>query len=90
MDDAFKHIARDSYVAKLDIRKAYRHVPIHPSDYQVTDLSWELRLKEQFEFEFAYLYDTKLPFEASKAPEIFHRLSQSITRIYNAERRVSQ
>ena len=74
-----KHIKHKSFLAKVDIRKAYRHVPLHPSNYRVTGLSWEFKLKEHLEFEFIYLYDTKLPFGASKAPEIFHRLSQSIS-----------
>ena len=56
-------------------------MPVHPSDYRATGLSWEFKLNEHLEFEFAYLYDTKLPFGASMAPEIFHRLSQAITRI---------
>ena len=34
-----------------------------------------------FFFHWGYLYDTKLPFGASKAPGIFHPLSQAITRI---------
>ena len=28
-----------------------------------------------------YLYDCRLPFEASKSPEIFHRLTQAITQM---------
>ena len=76
--DALKHIKHKSFLAKLDIRKAYRQVPLHPSNYRATGLSWQLKLKEHLEFEFIYLYDTKLPFGASKAPEIFHRLSQSV------------
>ena len=80
--DALKHIAHDSLIlSKMDIRKGYHQLPIYQSNYQVTGLPWEFRLKEHIEFEFAYLYDTKLPSEASKTPKIFHRLSQSITRI---------
>ena len=81
MDDALKHIKTGSYLAKVYFRKAYRDVPVHPSNYQATGLSWQFELKENQEFEFTYFCDTKLPFGASKAPGIFHRLSQAITRI---------
>ena len=79
--DGLKHIKHKSILAKVDIHKVYRHVPLHPSNYRATGLSWEFKLKEHLEFEYIYLYYTKLPFGASKAPEIFQRLSQSITRI---------
>ena len=85
MDDALKHIKTGSYLVKVDIRKVYRHVLVHPLDYRATGLSWQFELKENQEFEFAYLYDTKLPFGASKAPGIFHRLSQAITRIMRSQ-----
>ena len=85
MDDALKHIKTGSYLAKVDIRKAYMHVPVHPSNYWATGISRQFELKENQEFKFAYLYDTKLPFGASKAPGIFHRLSQAITRIMRSQ-----
>ena len=71
IDNAFDHIKKDSFLAKVDISKAYRHVPIHPSNYQATGLSWEFKLNEHLEFEFANLYDTKLLFGASKAQKFF-------------------
>ena len=85
MNDALKHIETGSYLAKVYFRKAYRHVLVHPSNYRATGLSWQFELKENQEFEFAYLYDTKLPFGASKAPGIFHHLSQAITRIMRSQ-----
>ena len=74
MNNALNHIKTGRFLAKVDIRKAYRHIPVHSSNYQATGLSWEFKLREHLEFEFAYLYDTKLP-------KIFHRISQAITRI---------
>ena len=71
VDNALKHIKHKSFLAKVDIRKAYRHVSLHPSNYRATGRSWEFKLKEHLEFEFIYLYDAKLPFGASKRPEYF-------------------
>ena len=63
-------------MAKIDLSSAYRSVPIHPSCYQLMGLSW------QFENDTSptFLMDTRLCFGASKAPEIFQRLSNCITR----------
>lgn len=64
-------------MAKIDLKSAYRHVPLHPSNYQATGLKWKFNNANSF----TYLYDTKLPFGAKRSPEIFHRLTQSITRM---------
>ena len=85
MDNALKHIKTGSYLVKVDIHKAYRHVPVHPLNYRAAGLVWQFELKENQEFEFTYLYDTKLPFGASKALGIFHRLSQATTRIMRSK-----
>ena len=70
-------IKGNAYLAKIDIRSAYRHVPIHPSNYTATGLAWQFRGDNCL----TYLYDYKLPFGAAKSPEIFHRLTQAITRM---------
>ena len=61
----------DSFLTKVDICKAYRHVPVHPSDYRATGLSWEFKLKEHLEFEFAYLYDTNYHLAHLRHPKFF-------------------
>ena len=70
-------LAKPGYwCAKLDLKSAYRSVPIHPNDYRATGLQWH------FEGEKGptYLFDARLPFGATKAPSHFHRLSQAVRR----------
>ena len=42
IDNALKHIKHGSFLAKVDIHKAYMHVPLHPSNCCATGLLWEL------------------------------------------------
>ena len=74
---AVSQIKPNSYLAKLDLKSAYRHVPIHPSNYRATGLAWQFQGDQHV----TYLYDSKLPFGASKSPEVFHRLTQAVTRM---------
>lgn len=74
--DACK-IAKPGYwCAKLDLKAAYRSVPIHKDDYKVTGLKWHF----SGEKDPTYLFDSRLPFGATLAPSHFHRLSQAIGR----------
>ena len=77
VDDAVKLIRPGSWLAKLDIRHAYRHVGIHPSNFMATGLKWQFSGDRTP----TYMYDTRLPFGARSAPSIFHRLSQAIRRM---------
>ena len=67
----------NAYVAKIGVKSAYRHVPIHPTNYNATGLA------RQFsgDIHLTYMYDSKLPFGASKSPDTFHRIRQAITRM---------
>ena len=40
IDDAIKLVDHNYYLAKIDLRYAYRSVPIHPSNYPATGLKW--------------------------------------------------
>lgn len=74
--DACK-IARQGYwCAKLDLKAAYRSVPIHKDDYKVSGLKWTF----EGEKDPTYLFDSRLPFGATLAPSHFHRISQAIGR----------
>lgn len=74
---ALPHIKPGYYMAKVDLKSAYRSVGILPSQTQYTGLKW----KFSGESEYTYLYDSALPFGARKSPGIFHRLTQSVTRM---------
>lgn len=75
VDDVVELAEPGYYMAKVDIKSAYRHVSIHKDSQKVTGLSWIIDGKE------TYLYDNKLPFGARASPTIFHRLTQSVKRM---------
>ena len=77
IEDATSKIKRFDWMAKIDLKSAYRSVPIHPGNYDGTGLKWKFPGDRHF----SYLVDTRLPFGASSSPGIFHRITQSIRRI---------
>ena len=77
IDDAVKLIRPGSWLAKIDIRHAYRHVGIHLANFLATGLKWHFAGDSSP----TYMFDTRLPFGARSAPGIFHRLSQAIRRM---------
>lgn len=74
---ALPHLKPGYFMAKVDLKSAYRSVGLHPSQTQYTGLKW----KFSGDSEYTYLYDSALPFGARKSPGIFHRLTQSVTRM---------
>ena len=77
VERASKLIKPGAFLAKIDLKSAYRHVPIHPSNYTATGLKWTF----SGDTEATHIIDTKLPFGAARSPGIFHRLTQSVTRM---------
>ena len=77
VDKAVSLIKSNTYLAKIDLKSGYRHVPIHQSNYPTTGLARQFRGDNTL----TYLYDCKLSFGAAKSPEIFHRLTQAFTRM---------
>lgn len=41
LDDAIKLLRPNYFMAKIDLRHAYRSVPIHKSNYAATGLQWQ-------------------------------------------------
>jgi hypothetical protein len=70
-------IGSDSYLAKIDLRNAYRSIPIHPSDYNLTGIAW----KFAGDMETTHLVDTKLPFGSAKSCHFFQRISDSVSKM---------
>ena len=64
-------------MSKVDLRHAYRVVPIHPDCYPATGLHWTFAGDDRP----TYFVDTRLPFGASMSPQIFQRLSSSVVRM---------
>ena len=77
LDDATKLIGKDFYIAKVDLRRAYRSVPVHPTNFPALGLKWRFNDDRRS----TYLIDTRLPFGARSAPGIFHRITQSVRRM---------
>ena len=60
-------MGKGTLLAKIDIKSAYRLVPIHPADRQLLGISWQGGI----------LVDTKLPFGLRSAPKIFNALADA-------------
>ena len=71
VDDIVKIIWGLGYgalMAKVDVKAAYRMVPVHPDDHCLLGMQWEGKL---------YI-DTALPFGLCSAPKIFNALADAI------------
>ena len=75
IDDAAKLMAPGWYMAKVDLKSAYRSVPIREHSQQFTVLKWRIGAKT------VYMKDCKLPFGSKLAPGIFHTITQSVKRM---------
>ena len=63
-----KNIGRGAHLFKVDVSRAFRHVKLDPSDYDVLGLKWK---------DLTY-FDTCLPFGSRHGTQIFQRLSDAI------------
>ena len=77
LEDALDFLKPGYYMAKIDLRHAYRSVHIHPSNYQATGLKWNFPGSDLF----AYFVDTRSPYGGRSSPGIFNRLTQAIKRM---------
>ena len=71
VDDAIQVILElgpGALLAKLDIKHAYRNVPVHPQDRWLLGMQWHGR----------YYVDTVLPFGLRSAPKIFCAISDGL------------
>lgn len=77
ISDAAEMVRPNYFAAKVDLKAAYRSVPISPQCYKFAGLKWKFKGDSHF----TYLVDRKLMFGSRLAPMIFHRLSQSVQRM---------
>ena len=63
VDKVTANIKQGAFMAKIDLKSAYRHAPLHPSNYKATGLKWKFNNLD--------LYDTKPPFGAKRSPVFF-------------------
>lgn len=72
VDDAVQHIlqlGRGTKLVKLDLKSAYRIIPVHPHDQHLLAISWEGKI----------YVDRALPFGLRSAPKIFSAVADMIT-----------
>jgi len=72
VEDAIQGVAamgRGSLMAQVDIRQAYKTVPVHPSDWDLLGMVWHGKL----------FVDTALPFGLRSAPKIFTAVADAVT-----------
>jgi hypothetical protein len=77
IDEATKHMSTNTFLAKIDLKEAYRSIPLHPSCYGLTGLHWQFSGDEDS----TYFFDARLPFGASKSCKIFQSLTNAIVRM---------
>ena len=77
LDDAIRALRPHYYMAKIDLRHAYRSVPIRPANFQATGCKWRFT-GDDFN---TFFLDMHLLFGAKCSPEIFLRLMQAVWRM---------
>lgn len=79
IDDVVAQIlqgGKGSLLAKMDIKQAYRNVPVHPEDRCKLGMKW----KEEI------LIDAALPFGLRSAPLIFSALADAALSVDDAKK----
>ena len=74
LEEAYSLAKPNYFLVKVDLKAAYRSVAINSLDYCLTGLQWQFKNESSP----CYLFDSRLPFGASMAPSIFHRLTQAV------------
>jgi hypothetical protein len=74
VDEATKLISQSSFLAKIDLKSAYRSIPISESCFQLTGLHWKFGPDQKI----TYFFDSRLPFGASKSCVVFQTITDSI------------
>jgi hypothetical protein len=77
LKDAEALLMPNAYMAKIDLKSAYRSVAIHPDDYVAAGLKWQFSGDDQAQ----YMVDKRLPFGSRFSPGVFHRLTQAVRRV---------
>ena len=66
--NVIRRLGRDAQLTKLDIKDAYRIIPVHPDDYHLLGISWRG----------ATYIDRVLPFGLRSAPKIFSAVADLV------------
>ena len=63
-----RRVGRGCFLAKLDIKHAFRLCPVHPSDWQYLGYFWNNQ----------FFVDTRLPFGSRSSPYIFNQFAEAL------------
>ncbi len=77
LDDALSVLRPGMYMAKVDLKSAYRSVRIKESDFTATGLQWTFAGQHSTTF----MVDTRLPFGNRLSPFLFNLLTQAVRHI---------
>lgn len=77
VQDALDLLEPNHYMAKIDLKNAYRSVNIKPSNRTLTGLKWTFSNDKHS----TLMVDYRIPFGSRKSPAIFNRITQAIKRI---------
>ena len=61
-------LGQGCFMSKLDIKAAFRNIPVHPSDWELLGMKWEG----------LYFFDMVLPFGLRSAPFLFDQFSSAL------------
>lgn len=71
IDDATRMLSalgRGALIAKVDLKSAFRMVPVQRQDWELLDIKWRE----------AYYVDTCLPFRLISAPYLFNQFAEAL------------
>jgi hypothetical protein len=77
IEEALMFVKVTSYIAKIDLKEAYRSVPLSKTCFKLTGLKWCF----EGESEPTYLLDARLLFGASRSCRVFQALTNSVVRM---------
>ena len=66
--DFINQMGSGTLFSKIDLKDAFRLIPVHPSQWNLLGISWKTR----------FYVDTCLPFGLRSAPYLFNHLSEAI------------
>ena len=61
-------LGQNCFMSKLDIKAAFRNIPVHPSDWELLGMKWQG----------LYFFDMVLPFGLRSAPFLFDQFSSAL------------
>ena len=77
LNDAIKLLSPSAFIAKVDLKAAYRSVPIKTMHHTLTGLRWTFSGDRNA----TNIVDRMLGFGLRKRPSVFNRITQSVTRM---------